>query len=392
MRVNSEKIKKMCEALGTDRLNSWSRVNCIHNSLYEYYLKYILHKEEDRDDSIYKVTGGISHDILEKYYTAQIPYDAMVEEFEDGWTTAFDIAELKFVRGDGDRNKSIANKYYYDLKNFFSTHERIKDRIDIEQFITVKIGEEYYQGYIDAKVTDADGNITILDWKTSSIYKGDKAKNECGQLVMYAMALHQQGIPYEKIRIAWNFLKYQCVTVQSKKGVKKVREIERCELGEKLQANAKMWLKDAGYSEEQVFEYLDQLAQTNDITVLPEAVQNKYEFHDCYVYVDLTEELINHWESFIIDTMKLIREKEKKYLDLKENGKFEEADKLWWEDEESLKRQSYYLTNLCGYSANLHKPLKVYLEKLDSNKNGDILGQKKEDEYDVDDLSWLNDL
>lgn len=392
MRVNSEKIKKMCEALGTDRLNSWSRVNCIHNSLYEYYLKYILHKEEDRDDSIYKVTGGISHDILEKYYTAQIPYDAMVEEFEDGWTTAFDIAELKFVRGDGDRNKSIANKYYYDLKNFFSTHERIKDRIDIEQFITVKIGEEYYQGYIDAKVTDYDGNITILDWKTSSIYKGDKAKNECGQLVMYAMALHQQGIPYEKIRIAWNFLKYQCVTVQSKKGVKKVREIERCELGEKLQANAKMWLKDAGYSEEQVFEYLDQLAQTNDITVLPEAVQNKYEFHDCYVYVDLTEELINHWESFIIDTMKLIREKEKKYFVLKENGKFEEADKLWWEDEESLKKQSYYLTNLCGYSANLHKPLKAYLEKLDSNKNGDILGQKKEDEYDVDDLSWLNDL
>lgn len=392
MRVNSEKIKKMCEALGTDRLNSWSRVNCIHNSLYEYYLKYILHKEEDRDDSIYKVTGGISHDILEKYYTTQIPYDAMVEEFEDGWTTAFDIAELKFVRGDGDRNKSIANKYYYDLKNFFSTHERIKDRIDIEQFITVKIGEEYYQGYIDAKVTDANGNITILDWKTSSIYKGDKAKNECGQLVMYAMALHQQGVPYEKIRIAWNFLKYQCVTVQSKKGVKKVREIERCELGEKLQANAKMWLKDAGYSEEQVFEYLDQLAQTNDITVLPEAVQNKYEFHDCYVCVDLTEELIDHWESFIIDTMKLIREKEKEYFVLKENGKFEEADKLWWEDEESLKKQSYYLTNLCGYSANLHKPLKAYLEKLDSNKNGDILGQKKEDEYDVDDLSWLNDL
>ena len=392
MRVNSKKIKKMCEALGTDRLNSWSRVNCIHNSLYEYYLKYILHKEEDRDDSIYKVTGGISHDILEKYYTAQIPYDAMVEEFEDGWTTAFDIAELKFVRGDGDRNKSIANKYYYDLKNFFSTHERIKDRIDIEQFITVKIGEEYYQGYIDAKVTDADGNITILDWKTSSIYKGDKAKNECGQLVMYALALHQQGVPYEKIRIAWNFLKYQCVTVQSKKGVKKVREIERCELGEKLQANAKMWLKDAGYSEEQVFEYLDQLAQTNDITVLPEAVQNKYEFHDCYVCVDLTEELIDHWESFIIDTMKLIREKEKEYFVLKENGKFEEADKLWWEDEESLKKQSYYLTNLCGYSANLHKPLKAYLEKLDSNKNGDILGQKKEDEYDVDDLSWLNDL
>lgn len=381
----------MCEALKVDRLNSWSRVNCIRNSLYEYYLKYILHKEEDRDDSIYKVTGGISHDIIERFYTDKIIYKDMLEEFEDGWVTAFDIAELKFVRGDGERNKSIAAKYYYDLKNFFSTHEVITDKIDIEKFVTIKVGDEYYQGYIDAQVIDKDGNITILDWKTSSIYKGEKAKNECGQLVMYAMGLHQQGIPYEKIKIAWNFLKYQCVTVQSKKGVKKVREIERCELGDKLYANAKMWLKDFGYTEDQTFEYLDKLSQSNDISCLPKEIQEKYELHDCYVYVDLTDELINHWETFIIDTMNMIRKKEKEYYELKESGQYEAADKLWWEDEKSLKKQSYYLNNLCGYSPNLHKPLKSYLEKLDKNKKGDILGQKKE-EYDVDDLSWLNDL
>ncbi len=381
----------MCEALKVDRLNSWSRVNCIRNSLYEYYLKYILHKEEDRDDSIYKVTGGISHDIIERFYTDEIIYKDMLEEFEDGWVTAFDIAELKFVRGDGERNKSIAAKYYYDLKNFFSTHEVITDKIDIEKFVTIKVGDEYYQGYIDAQVIDKDGNITILDWKTSSIYKGEKAKNECGQLVMYAMGLHQQGIPYEKIKIAWNFLKYQCVTVQSKKGVKKVREIERCELGDKLYANAKMWLKDFGYTEDQTFEYLDKLSQSNDISCLPKEIQEKYELHDCYVYVDITDELINHWETFIIDTMNMIRKKEKEYYELKESGQYEAADKLWWEDEKSLKKQSYYLNNLCGYSPNLHKPLKSYLEKLDKNKKGDILGQKKE-EYDVDDLSWLNDL
>lgn len=391
MRKTFEELQKMCEALKVDRLNSWSRVNCIHNSLYEYYLKYILHKEEDRDDSIYKVTGGISHDIIERFYTGEITYKNMLEEFEDGWVTAFDVAELKFVRGDGERNKSIAAKYYYDLKNFFSTHEVITDKIDIEQFITIKVGDEYYQGYIDAQVKDNDGNITILDWKTSSIYKGEKAKNECGQLVMYAMGLHQQGIPYEKIKIAWNFLKYQCVTVQSKKGVKKVREIERCELGDKLHANAKMWLKDFGYTEDQAFEYLDKLSQTNDISCLPNEIQEKYELHDCYVYVDLTDELINHWETFIIDTMNMIRKKEKEYYGLKESGQYEAADKLWWEDEESLKKQSYYLNNLCGYSPNLHKPLKSYLDKLDENKKGDILGQEKE-EYDVDDLSWLNDL
>ena len=368
-------------------------MNCVHNSWYEYYLKYILHKEEDRDDSIYKVTGGISHDIIERFYTRQLEYEKMPEEFDEGWMTAFDIAELKFVRGDSDRNNSIATKYYYDLKNFFETHEVIKEPMDIEQFVTVKVGDEYYQGYIDALIKHEDESYTILDWKSSSIYKGDKAKNECGQLVMYAIALNQKGIPFDKIKIAWNFLKYQCVTVQSKKGVKKVREIERSTLGEKLQANAKMWLKDFGYNEDEIFEYLDKMAQTNSIKVLPEEVQEKYEFHDCYVYVDLTDELIEHWTNFIIDTMKEIRSKEAQYEELKAAGKYEEADKLWWEDEESVKKQSYYLSNLCGYSPKLHKPYKAYLDTLEAKKNGDIFEQKKqEEEYSIDNLDWLNDL
>ena len=266
--------------------------------------------------------------------------------------------------------------------------------MEIEEFVCIKIGDEYYQGYIDAHLTDNDGNHTILDYKTSSIYKGDKAKESCGQLVMYAIGLHQKGIPFDKIKIAWNFLKYQCVTVQSKKVVKKVRAIERCTLGEKLQANAKMWLKEFGYTEDQVFEYLDKLAQTNDIKVLPEEVQEKYEFHDCYVYVELTQELIDYWTNFIIDTMKEIRSKEAQYEELKEAGEYEEADKLWWEDEESVKKQSYYLSNLCGYSPNLHKPYKAYLDALDAQKNGDILGTKKksDEEYAIDDLGWLNNL
>lgn len=393
MRISYEELNKMCGALGVDRMNSWSRVNCVHNSLYEYYLKYILHKKEDRSDSIYVVTGGLSHEILEKFYGKEISYEEMINEFDDGWMLAFDVTDLKFVRGDSKRNNNIANKYYYDLYNFFSTHEIITQKMSIEEFVYVKIGNEYYQGYIDAHLEDENGIHTILDYKTSSIYKGTKAKDSSGQLVMYAMALHQNGIPYEKIKIAWNFLKYQCVTVQSKKGVKKVREIERFELGEKLQANAKMWLKEFGY-EAEMLEYLDKLAQTNDIKCLPPEVQAKYELHDCYVYVDLTPELIQYWEDFIINTMKMIREKETTYAELKAAGKYDEADKLWWEDEESLKKQSYYLTNLCGYSTNLHKPLKAYLDAQDAKKNGDILGtkNKQDEEYDIDNLDWLNDL
>lgn len=35
--------------------------------------------------------------------------------------------------------------------------------------------------------------------------------------------------------------------------------------------------------------------------------------------------------------MKMIRDKEATYAELKAAGKYDEADKLWWEDEESLK-------------------------------------------------------
>ena len=146
-----------------------------------------------------------------------------------------------------------------------------------------------------------------------------------------------------------------------------------------------MWLKEFGY-EEQLMEYLDALAQTNDITVLPKEVQDKFEFNDCYVYVDLTEELIKHWEDYIIETTKMIRAKEEEY-------QTNNDEKIWWEDEETVKNQSYYFSNLCGYSPYLHKPYAAYLDKLNAEKNEDIFGSTKtNDDYDINDLSWLNAL
>lgn len=391
MRKTYEELEQIKQNFNTDRLWSWSRVNSVHNSLYEYYLKYIKHVPEDRQNSIYTVTGGISHDIIEKFYNGDITYEQMIDEFEDGWTTAM-IAELKFDRNDSAKNEIIGDKYYADLQHFFKNHKKIQTKVMLEQFVTIHIGDEYYQGYIDCLTKDANGYYHIIDWKTSTAYAGAKAENECGQLVMYAIALHQMGVPFEKIKICWNFLKYQNITVFMKNGTSKVRQIERAKIGESLQANAKMWLKEFGY-EDELMEYLDALVQSNDISVLPKDVQEKYVCEDCYVYVDLTDALIKRWEDYIIETTKMIREKEAMYNSLKTSGKFDEAEKLWWEDEESVKNQSYYFANLCSYSAKVHKPYAAYLDNLEASKNQGLLGSKKsDDEYAEDDLSWLNDL
>ena len=153
-RLTYEQLQAIMKKEGVDRIWSWSKINCFHTSPYEYYLKYIKKAKEDRANSIYVTTGGLAHDILEKYYTNQIQYDEMLEQFEDGWTVAADIADLKFDRNDEEKNASIKNKYYENLVHFFNNHTVLENKPIIEQFAKVKIDGNLFQGYIDCAFKD----------------------------------------------------------------------------------------------------------------------------------------------------------------------------------------------------------------------------------------------
>lgn len=397
-RLTSEQLKDLMEKEGVSRIWSWSKFNCFHTSPYEYYLKYIKHAKEDRTDCIYTTTGGISHDILERHYLGKLPYKDMLNDFEDGWITAVDIADMKFDRNSPEKNDKISQKYYENLQHFFKNHTPLKYKPMIEQFVKVMIEGNLFQGYIDVCFKDDEDNIHIVDWKTSSIYKGAKAENECGQLVVYAIGLHQQGIPMDKIKICWNFLKYVSIQYQQKNGAIKTREVERCKIGESLQANAKMWLKAGGYD---VDEYLKLLLDTNSIECLPDDVKDKYVISDCYIYVPLTEKLVQKWVTEITTTIQDIELREKDYEETKN-------DKVFWDSEESVKAQSYYFSTLCSYSPNLHKPYQAYLDSLEAAKNGEdvftgvgenqvttktseVKHQNKESLNDID-LSWLDEI
>ena len=394
-RLTSEELQALMEKEGVDRLWSWSKINCFHTSPYEYYLKYIIKAKEDRADSIYTTTGGLAHNILEKLYTDEIAYEQMLDEFEDGWTVAVDIADLKFDRADGDRNEKIKDKYYENLVHFFKNHTKLKYKPLIEQFIKIKIYNNLLQGYIDCTFKDEEDYIHVVDFKTSSIYKGAKAENECGQLVLYAIGLNQQGIPLDKIKICWNFLKYVTIQYEQKNGTVKTREVERCKIGESLQSNAKTWLKHFGYEPD---DYLKELLDTNSIDCLPEEVQKKYEISDCYVYVDLTDKLFIKWFTHVSTVIKDIELREKDYEET-------HSDACFWDTDESVKEQSYYFANLCGYSRNLHKPYDEYCKRLESSQsNNDMFGGLLSDDSVSSsdkvinnksnnlDLSWLDNI
>jgi hypothetical protein len=361
-RKTDKELNELMKQEDVSRLWSWSRVHCFMNSPYEYFLKYVQNVKEDRQDCIYTTTGGLCHDIIERYYTNQIMYGDMINEFEDGWTVAYDVAQLKFDRNDEEHNKKIAGKYYECLQHFFKNHKVLEHKPAIEQFVKVKVGDNLLQGYIDCCFKDDDGCYNIVDWKTSSIYKGAKAQEECGQLALYAIGLNQMGVPLDKIKICWNFLKYCSVQYEQANGTIKSREVERCKIGESLQSNAKMWLNKLGY-EDEIDDYLKLLIDTNNIEVLPSDVQEKYIITDCYVYVDVKPDILDHWNKLVIDTINDILLREKDYEETK-------SDKCFWDSDDSVEKQSYYFSTLCSYSPSLHKPYAAYLDKLEASKNG----------------------
>lgn len=379
MRKTKEELDKIKKKYNVDTLWSWSRYSTYKTSPYEYLLKYVLQKEEDRQDCIYAPLGSLSHDILEKLYLKEIKYEDMIGLFEDSWFT-LNLADLKFNRNDEEKNDKIAERYYANMQHFFKNHKPIDRKVDIERFITIKIGKYIFIGYIDMIYKDDKGNVVIQDHKTSTIYKGKKIDKESGQLRLYAEGLRQLGVPLEKIKICWNFLKYCKVTIQQANGTKTTREIERIEIGKSLKSNAKMWLNKAGYSKDEIDNYLDLLVKANNIEHLPKEIQEKYRFDDCYVYIPLNEQVINELKEDIVLTLDEIVEKEKVYKETQD-------DKLFWDS--NVKENSFYFSTLCGYSGRLHKPYGEYLDE----RNG--LMSKVNDntsDNDIDDLSWLDGL
>lgn len=393
MRKTKEELDKLMAKEKVDRIWSYSRISTFKTSPYEYLLKYIKHIPEDRQDCIYTSTGTLCHDILDKYYENEISYEKMIDEFEDGWLVNRDIAGLKFDRNDETKDINIGNKYYNNLVHFFKNHTVINHKVIIEPFVHTKINNNLFIGYIDCLFKDDDGCYNIIDFKTSSMYKGEDLKSHSGQLILYAIALNKKGIPLDKIKCGFNFLKYCEVEYQLKKGNVKIRYVERSKIGESLQSNVKTWLKAFDYD---VDEYAKLLIDTNSIECLPKEVQDKYKIKDCYVYIPITSEIIYRYIEDLSITIQDILLREKDYAET-------QNDKVFWDSEESVKSESYYFATLCGYSPNLHLPYKAYLEKFEEAKNGANLFSGTEtsvsstDKYncqnDTDiDLSWMDDI
>lgn len=306
---------------GKENINLWSfsKISSFSDGCsWEYYLSRIL-KMKQKDNS-YGILGTICHNLLEDFYNGKIKYDDMAKIFETKWLEC-ELSGIKLC-ADETKNAKMMEDYKQDILTFFKNHKVTGKKLsESEIWIDLEHGGDVCIGYIDS-ILKEDGYYIIEDYKTSTIYKGQDILAHQRQLLLYALGLNQLGIPFEKIKIRWLFLKYSNIQFNHMIEVtydetikdsikKKTTTCYKDEWVSKIKTQLKkdivLYYKDT-INNKAIKEMLDRCVQENSLDSLPVEIQDKYQIQD------IVKTLRNHrWvkESTIQTQLK---------KDLKRNG------------------------------------------------------------------------
>lgn len=312
MRLSREQRQVIMDRFNVGRLWSFSRLNSYLNEPWEYRMNYL--ERVERGENIYTYFGTVSHDIIQEHYEGKHSYSDMIDIFENNlidWRT--NHSELKFV------SKKVEDGYIENLRDYFKNTEvipyKVKNETPICAQFPVEGGDDIvFIGYVDSEYIDDDGVLNIVDYKTSSKsgFSGKKLKEKARQLTLYAMGIHQfRGIPYEKIRLRFDMMKYYEVHYLQKNGKYAKSKQERYTWVSGMTKKIQKELADLGYDPIEVDEMVEMSVLENSISNLPQEVQDKFSLHNCYIDVQITQEDADELEELVRETVAEINRKEK---------------------------------------------------------------------------------
>ena len=217
----------------------------------------------------------------------------MASKFESDFLDV-EISDYKFS-SDEDKNLKMMNNYKQDIVNFFKTHELVNHKVLTEREVWIEVDNNVFIGYIDAMHKEGDTYI-ITDYKTSSIseFQGSKLLEKQKQLLLYAYGIHQLGIPLDKIKIRWNFLKYTNIlvkhminvtynTIDKEGNIKpKTSCVKKCEWVSKIKTQLKKDIKEFNnnLSAKELKDMIDKCVEDNSLESLDKSIQDKYVLSD----------------------------------------------------------------------------------------------------------------
>lgn len=306
---------------------SISKLNIINQCEYQAYLLYIA--KASRKSGIYGILGGKVHDALESCVKdradTSIIKDAINEELDN-----LAVFNIDFPK-DRNGNSTIRDNWIANMARFAEEFSTPKGKFDTEKLVLLHWRDNIWiQGYIDLIRYNKDGSIMILDWKTSSNF--DKAHLiEAGrQLVLYALAMQEEG--YKVKKIAWVMLKY-CITKWTlKNGKTKEKVSEWRNYIKDLHNVLEKKLDDAGYDEITIDTLLFEAEENNSMENLPDDIKSQFK---TMIYIrdyELSPEIIDECKQYIDESI------EKFHSCGTNEKKFGHCD---------LEKESYFCSNLC---------------------------------------------
>ena len=347
-REKDERLKAIWDSGG--ETYSISRLNTINQCEYQAYLHYVLNEPEE--SNIWAIAGGKVHDVIEgciKGTNAPSDMKAAIEqELDDAALLGIDFPHS------ANGGTAIRDNWIANMTKFAEVFTTPKGKFDTEELVIFPVGNNAYMiGYIDAIRYNDDGTISIIDWKTSSQFRGNHLLEAGRQLIVYAMAMELQG---HKVRDAqWCMLKY-AKTIYP--GAKTGKISEWRNLIKDLKTPIMTALKAAGYDKYDSNLFYSDALESNSFEPLPDKVKSLFRTTIYVRQYEITDELRKECMEYI------------------QNGiqKFHEIQNCDGEcGHRNIDDDSFFCSGLCGF----RKKCKHYNDwkdrKYDSEENFDDL-------------------
>lgn len=258
-----------------------------------------------------------------------------------------DMLGIEFPK---DRNggNTIRDNWVTNMEHFGKYFKPLKGDYSTEELLILKVDDDHYlQGYADLIKHNDDGSVSVLDWKSSSMYSDEDFEHAAYQLVIYGLAKEAEG--FEVKSLSWIFMKYVTMMFMGKKrSNSKTKEpikkhIERRKIGKEMSRYVKDDLKEAGYGSVEIDLYIDNLIKTNSFAGLPDEIRTNYKMAPCVISTPFDDEAKEKTWQFINDTIE----------DFEVRGFKEEA----WPHREfttvnragKAKEDTFYCNALCSY-------------------------------------------
>lgn len=308
------------------QIYSISRLNTIQQCPYQAYLNYVV--GEKQKPNIWACAGGIIHDRLEDCIHGRGFKEDLKNAINDELEN-FSLLDIDFPL-DKNGNPTIRNNWIANMTRFAEEFVTPVGHFDTEELIILPINDHaVMQGYIDVLEYNDDGSVNIWDWKTSSQFVGNHLIEAGRQLVLYAMALENEGLRVNKVQ--WVMLKYYEASWTLKNGKLKNKVGEWRNLVSDLSNVIEKRLLDMGFDDVDVEVMLDEAKQTNQI---PKELSGWITTKPYIREYELTDEVRK-------ETMQYIKDSIAEYERLS-------SSKSEWKPC-SCKDNSYFCANLCGY-------------------------------------------